>query len=294
MTALVQDKKLEYMEGVELPFDVYQATELFGGSFVCARADGYVVPGDDASGLIFEGVATGRVDNSAGLDGDKQVVLRRRGLIKAIMDTAITIANIGDQVFLVDDQTVDLVANVTHNIFCGVIAGYIDTTHAWIDIEPAIKHDSVDTHIADADGAHAASAISVTDAGNHFAAAENTAEAALQKLAKAIVLNFSAQTIATAASDDKIAEDFELPVPVRIKQAYANLGTAPGAGKTLTIELNGDTTLVAIADTATKGEDEALDIAIAANTDFDITVTQDTGAADGLNLMLIAEVDDGE
>lgn len=294
MTALVQDKKLEYMEGVELPFDVYQATKLFGGSFVCARADGYAVPGDDASGLIFEGVSTGQVDNSGGNDGDKQVVLRRRGLIKAIMGTAITIANIGDQVFLVDDQTVDLVANVTHNIFCGVIAGYIDTTHAWIDIEPAIKQADVAAHIADADGAHAASAISIADAGGHFAVTEDDVESALQKLAKAIVLNLSAQTIATAASDDKIAEDFELPVPIRIKRAYATLGTAPGAGKTLTIELNGDTTLVAIADTATKGEDEALDVAIAANTDFDITVTQDTGAADGLNLMLVAEVDDGE
>ena len=293
MTALTQDKELQYTEGVELPFEIYRATEIFGGSYVCVRADGYAVPGDDAAGLTFEGVAVEHVNNPDD-DGDKSVVLRRRGLVKATLGTAITIANVGDNVFLVDDQTVDITAYTTHDIFCGVIAGYIDTTHAWIDIEPAIRQADVATHIADSSSAHAASAISIADAGAHFAAAEADVEAALQKLAKTIVLNFNAQTIATAAADDKIAEDFELPVAVRIKRAYATLGTAPGSGKTLTIELDGSTTLVAITDTNTKAEDETLDIAIAADTDFDITLTQDTGAADGLNLMLIAEVDDGE
>lgn len=143
-----------------------------------------------------------------------------------------------------------------------------------------------------------AATVSIADAGDHFAAAEATVEAALQKLAKTIVLGFSAATIATAAADAKIAEDFELPVAVRVKRAYATLGTAPGEGKTLTIEIKvgagADATLVAVAGTATKAEAENLDIPIAANTDFDIQLTQDTGAAAALNLMLICQVDDGE
>jgi hypothetical protein len=156
----------------------------------------------------------------------------------------------------------------------------------------------VATHIADGSGAHAASAVSITDAGDHFAAAEATVELALQKTAKTIPLNFAVGTIATAASDAKIAEDFELPVAVRVKRAYATLGTAPGAGKTLTIEIKvgagADATLCTIADTALKGESEVLDIAIAADTDIDIQLTQNTGAAADLNLMLIAQIDDGE
>jgi len=166
MTALAQDKSLEYTDGVELDFEVYQSETIYGGSFVCVRADGYAVPGDDASGLIFMGIAKEQVDNSSGSSGDKSVVLRRRGLVKAILDTAISIANVGDNVFLVDDQTVDLAANVDNNIFCGIIAGYIDTTHAWIDIEPAIRQADVATHIADTTEAHAASAISIEDAGD--------------------------------------------------------------------------------------------------------------------------------
>ncbi|HSV27259.1 MAG TPA: hypothetical protein VLH60_05140 [Sedimentisphaerales bacterium] len=143
-----------------------------------------------------------------------------------------------------------------------------------------------------------AATVSHADAGDHFAAAEATVEAALQKLAKTIVLNFAAGSIATAAADAKIAEDLELPVPVRVKRAYATVGTAPGTGKTLTVEIKvgagADAVLCTVAGTATKGESEALDIAIAANTDFDIQLTQDTGAAADLNLMLIAQVDDGE
>jgi len=190
MTALTEDKALQYSEGVELPFEMSAGDKIYAGSFVCVAADGYAVPGSDTAGLIFEGVAIEQVDNSAGADGDKSVVLRRRGLIKALVGTAITIANVGDNVFLVDDQTVDVTANTTNDIFCGVIAGYIDTTHAWIDIEPAIRQADVATHIADTSAAHAASAISIADAGTFTSQAE--AEAALQEIYQHIA---SAQAI---------------------------------------------------------------------------------------------------
>jgi hypothetical protein len=296
--ALAADKKTEYTEGVELPIKVYQTTKIYAGGMVCVRADGYAIPGADSTGLIFMGIAREYVDNSLGSSGDKEVLLRRRGLFKMTFHTAISIANMGDNVFIYDDAEVDVAGNVTFDIYVGNIAKYIDTTHAWVDIEPAIKQADVAVHIADPTAAHAASAISIADAGDHFAAAEATVEAALQKLAKTIPLNFAVGTIATAASDAKIAEDFELPIPVRIKRAYATLGTAPGGGKTLTIEIKvgagADATLCTVADTATKGEAENLDIAIAADTDFDIQLTQDSGAAADLNLMLIAQVDDGE
>lgn len=185
MTALSEDKRLQYTEGVELAFPVKTLKTIYGGSFVCVDATGYALPGADTAGLIFEGVAVEQVDNSAGSNGDEQVVLRRRGLVKATLDTAISQANVGDQVFLVDDQTVDLAANVDNNIFCGVIAGFITTTTAWIDIEPAIRQADVATHIADASGAHAASAISVTDAGGFTAQTE--VEAALQEIYQHII-----------------------------------------------------------------------------------------------------------
>lgn len=179
MTALSADKQIEIQDGVEKDFSVDDGDTIYGGALVCVNADGYLVPGADTAGLIFSGFAMEQKDNSAGSDGDLDCRVRRRGLIKCIMGTAITKANEGDNVFLVDDQTVDLTANVTHNIFCGIIGGYIDTTHAWIDIEPAIRQADVATHIADASAAHAGSAISIADAGSLITATE--AEAALQE-----------------------------------------------------------------------------------------------------------------
>lgn len=180
MTALSEDKQIQRQDGVEKDFPVDDGDTIYGGALVSVNAAGYLVAGADTSGQIFQGVAMEQKDNASGSDGDLDCTVRRRGLVKCIMDTAITQANVGDNVFLVDDQTVDLTANVTHNIFCGIIAGYIDTTHAWIDIEPAIRQADVATHIADSSAAHAASAISIADAGTFTA--ETTVEGALQEI----------------------------------------------------------------------------------------------------------------
>ena len=185
MTALADDKKLEYTEGVEVSTPVGASQTLYAGGFGCVNADGYAVPGADTANLIFQGIIREYVDNSSGSNGDDDVIMRRRGLVKALMGTAITQANVGDEVYLADDQTVDLVANVTNNIFCGIIAGYIDTTHAWIDIEPAIRQADVATHIADSSGAHAASAISIADAGAFTD--ETEAEASLQEIYQSLL-----------------------------------------------------------------------------------------------------------
>ena len=185
MTALSEDKQIELQDGVEKDFPVAATEKIYGGALACVNAAGYALEGSDTAGLIFQGIAMEQKDNEDGTNGDLDVVLRRRGLVKVIMGTAITIANVGDNVFLVDDQTVDLTANVTHNIFCGIIAGYIDTTHAWIDIEPAIRQADVATHIADGSAAHAASAISIADAGAHTEQTE--AEAALQEIYQSLL-----------------------------------------------------------------------------------------------------------
>lgn len=180
MTALAEDKAIEYTDGVELAFPVINADIIYGGSLVCVNAAGYALPGADTAGLIFEGIAAERVDNSLGAVGDKKITLKRRGLFKMLFNTAISQANIGDNVFIVDDQTVDVAANTTNDIFCGVIAEYIDTTHAMVDIEPAIRQADVATHIADTSAAHAASAISIADAGGFTSNLE--VEAALQEI----------------------------------------------------------------------------------------------------------------
>jgi len=209
-TVLAADKAVEYTQGDELGFPVVNADIIYAGALVSVNANGYAVPGNDTAGQIFVGVAMERQDNSLGAAGAKTVNVKRRGLFKMTFGTAISQANVGDNVFLVDDQTVDVTANTTHDIFCGIIAAYIDSTHAWVDIEPAIKQADVATHIADTSAAHSASAISIADAGTFTAQTE--VEAALQEIyqslltAKGIISiptpAFSAAGVALAAFAD--------------------------------------------------------------------------------------------
>jgi len=165
MTALAADRDTRKKPGVLGEGPVAASKTIYGGAAICFNATGYLTPGDDAANLIFAGIAVDQKDNSSGSDGDLDVAFERDGLHLMVLDTAITQANVGDQVYLVDDQSVDLAANVSENIFCGVIAEYVTTTLAYIDITPAVKQTDVATHIADAAGAHAASAVSVLDSG---------------------------------------------------------------------------------------------------------------------------------
>jgi len=297
MTALTGDKTTEYTEGAELSIPVDDGDKIYAGALVCVNADGYAVPGADTAGLIFEGISRESVDNSLGQDGDVSVTVRRRGLFKMAFGHEISQANVGDQAFIVDDQTVDLAANCANDIFCGIIADVIDSTHAWVDILPAILQADVASHIADTSGAHAASAISTTDAGNHFAAAEASVEDQLQKLGKGpFFLTLPRFTGWTKDGTDKTIAlpAIESPNPVIVKRAYANLGTAPGPDKTLTLKLN-DTELLSIAGTDTQGEAEALSIAVAKDTDFVIKANETaSGAAANCDITLVMYIDDGE
>lgn len=180
MTALSADVERLSKEGKEIPYAVYESTQIYLNALVCVNAAGYLVPGADTAGLIFAGVAQENVNNSSGSSGDKKCRVKRRGLYLATFATAITIANVGDNVFLADDNTVDVASNLDNDIFCGVIAEYVDTTHAYIDIEPAIKQADVATHIADTSAAHSASAISIGDDGEFTA--KTHVEDALQEI----------------------------------------------------------------------------------------------------------------
>lgn len=136
MTALTQDFQIERRDGDIQEYPVVADDIIYGGSLVAVNAAGYALPGSDTAGLIFQGVAEARADNAGGAAGDINVEVRRRGVFKLTAGSAVAQANVGDPVYLVDDQTVDIAADTTNDIFCGVIVGFIDSTHVWVDIAP--------------------------------------------------------------------------------------------------------------------------------------------------------------
>ena len=136
MGALTEDRNTPRKDGVEIALPVVADDCIYGGSLVAVNAAGYLNPGSDTVGLIFAGVASERADNTGGAAGDIDCKVRRKGMhLFAI--AAATVANLGDAVYLVDDQTVGLAATTTNDIKCGTIWGIESATQVWVDIETA-------------------------------------------------------------------------------------------------------------------------------------------------------------
>ena len=164
MTIMAADKQLNSKQGIKLPFaagvDIFYVNALIAVD----SDDGYAYPCSDDSTHIFMGVNTvAQVDNSAGSAGDKDVIVARDGVYLMTFNTVISQAAVGLKAYCVDDNTVDLVGDTTSDVFVGVITQYVSATTAWVDITPATKQTDVASHIADASGAHAGTAISQTN-----------------------------------------------------------------------------------------------------------------------------------
>ena len=136
MAALTQDRNT--------PFKFFQrkhhykvegATTIFAGSIVALNAAGFAVPASDTAGLVVIGRAEEQVDNSAGADGDKEVLVAK-GVFKWAAGVGIAQALIGRVVAVADDQTVADPANVaiTNDITVGILEEIDADGDAWVAV----------------------------------------------------------------------------------------------------------------------------------------------------------------
>jgi len=106
--ALSADRNTPRRAGDGLKLALAAATLIYAGSIACRNAAGNAVPGATATTLKALGVAEERVDNSAGAAGDKSVQIRK-GVFRFTNSAAadeVTIADLGNDCYIVDDQTV--------------------------------------------------------------------------------------------------------------------------------------------------------------------------------------------
>lgn len=109
MTALTKDRATPAQLGDIQAYPVKASTTIYGGSIVCLDATGQAVPGSTATGLTCVGRAERRADNSDGANGDIDVEARA-GVFRFVNQTGasnlIAAAQIGDDAYITDDQTV--------------------------------------------------------------------------------------------------------------------------------------------------------------------------------------------
>ncbi len=111
---------------------------LFRGTFAALTLAGLCVPAGTAGAVAIAGVVEGHVDNRDGADGDLHVEALR-GCFGVVF--AATFADIGRQVFAVDDQTLSFDGAGGH-LLVGTVAG-IGDGRTWIDIPLATKPPAV-------------------------------------------------------------------------------------------------------------------------------------------------------
>jgi hypothetical protein len=133
MTALNKDRNTVRKEGGYAAYPVKAGVKIFAGSVVCIDGSGYALPGSDTAGLKFVGISRHYLDNTAGANGAQAVEVWRRGSFE-LAASGMTKANVGDQVYIVDDQTVGLAATTANDVPCGRINEYNSATSVFVDI----------------------------------------------------------------------------------------------------------------------------------------------------------------
>lgn len=133
MAALTKDRNTPVRDGNTFTCPVAAAKKIFAGSIVMLSATGYATPGAVAAGQVCAGRAEETVDNSAGADGAKSVDVRS-GTFKfgnSAAGDAITIAEIGDNCYIVDDQTVAKTDGTGTRSVAGKIVA-VDSDGVWV------------------------------------------------------------------------------------------------------------------------------------------------------------------
>jgi hypothetical protein len=133
MTALTANYDAERKDGLLICYPVRATTTVYKNAIVCADADGYLSPGDDASGYVFLGIAYEKGENSAGSDGDLDVRTWKGGTYVLATNFTATQEDVGSEVYIIDDNTVGLTS--TNSVKCGVIVEVVSSSEVRIRID---------------------------------------------------------------------------------------------------------------------------------------------------------------
>ena len=135
--ALTKDNRASKKKGNSVHSDpVKAAAKLYAGGLICLDATGHAVAGSASTTLKARGRCLKQVDNSAGADGDVNVDTET-GVFNFKNSAAgdlITIADIGNDCYIVDDETVAKTDGTGTRSIAGRIDS-IDSHGVWVEIK---------------------------------------------------------------------------------------------------------------------------------------------------------------
>lgn len=131
---LTSDRNTVRRDGVDFEYPVKAAAKIYAGSIACiSTANGFAITGATATTLKAVGVAQELADNTAGADGAIRVKVRR-GVFRFANSAStdlITLADVGADCYVVDDQTVAKTSNTNARSVAGKVED-VDSSGVWV------------------------------------------------------------------------------------------------------------------------------------------------------------------
>lgn len=134
MPALTTERNTIERDGSLISLPIAAAVVCFAGAMVARDASGNATPGATSTTLRGVGRVAESVDNSSGAAGD-DVVPIEKGIFRFANSAAadeITGADIGNDCFIVDDQTVAKTDGTSTRSVAGVVFD-VDSSGVWVD-----------------------------------------------------------------------------------------------------------------------------------------------------------------
>lgn len=125
-------------DGKSIAYKAAAVGPLYIGSLIALNAAGYAKKAADTAAEKFVGVLRYAVDNSAGAAGDKDAIVWAEGAVELAFSGTATIADVGKQVYAVDDQTVALAATTTNDVLVGRITEVVSAGVVRVKITPEV------------------------------------------------------------------------------------------------------------------------------------------------------------
>jgi hypothetical protein len=134
MVALIASRPTQHKAREIAVFPVAAGVKIFAGALVALNAAGYLVPGSVSTTLRYQGKAEDFADNTGGADGAKKVAVRRNLAFKFANHQAdpVAQADVGNPVYIVDDQTVAKTNGVNTRSPAGKLLA-VDADGVWIE-----------------------------------------------------------------------------------------------------------------------------------------------------------------
>lgn len=136
MPALTTERNTIQRDGSLLSLAIAAAVVCFAGAMVARDANGNATPGATATTIRGVGRVMETIDNSAGGAGD-EVVPIEKGVFRFANSAAadeITGADIGNDCYIVDDQTVAKTDGTSTRSIAGVVFD-VDALGVWVDFQ---------------------------------------------------------------------------------------------------------------------------------------------------------------